>query len=214
MASLAISIMNRNGRVLRCINSWLAWEGCEEVVIIDWSSEFLINDFLKKQGFYDKKIKIVRVDGEQYFSRSRSFNLSVKHCTCEEVVRIDVDYVLTDEGLLNEVYRKVKSSKSFAHASRSKHLTGFCIFKKADFLKIGGYNEEFEDWGYEDYDLYNRLEQSGLNPVHINNAKEFLFHIPHSAKLSVENHKCKNRKKSLLANAKKTGFVPEWIKKM
>ena len=111
MASLAISIMNRNGRVLRCINSWLAWEGCEEVVIIDWSSEFLISDFLKKQGFYDKKIKIVRVDGEQYFSRSRSFNLSVKHCTCEEVVRIDVDYVLTDEGLLNEVYQKAHNKR-------------------------------------------------------------------------------------------------------
>ena len=214
MNSVAVSVMNRNGRVTRCLESWLKWKGCGELIVLDWSSEVPVKEFLSKKKFNNAKIKIVRVDGEEYFSRSKAFNLSVKHCSYETIVKIDIDYILTNIKLLEGHLRKVSKSKSFIHCSRSGNLTGFCAFSKADFDKTGGYNELLEDWGYEDEDLYSRLAKEGLASFQINNPKRFLFHIPHSFDLSVKNHKNKNRKKSLLKNAEMCegkDSVPDWV---
>lgn len=195
--------MSRNDRVIRCLRSWLKWEGCHEFVLVDWNSRRPVEELLRKENFNNKKIKIIRVDKEKYFSRSRSFNLAVRNCTHSNVIKIDIDYVLTNKKILKRHLRKTLQPKSFAHSSNvSSHLTGFCIFNKADFEKIGGYNEDLEDWGYEDVDLYSRLTKSGLSEFIIKSPKKFLFHIPHSRDLSVENHKNKDREASKLRNIK------------
>lgn len=202
MNSVATSIMNRNGRVVRCLRSWVEWEGCDELVLVDWSSRRPVEEFLNKQKFFNKKIKIIRVDAEKYFSRSKSFNLAVRNCTYNNIIKIDIDYVLTNKKILEKHLKKAFQPKSFAHSSTGSHLTGFCAFNAEDFEKIGGYNEALEDWGYEDEDLYSRLAKSGLSEFHIKKPKEFLFHIPHSNALSVKNHKNKNKRKTKLRNAK------------
>jgi len=202
MNSVAVSVMNRNGRVVRCLSSWVEWEGCHELVLVDWSSTRPVEEFLSKQKFNNKKIKIIRVDGEKYFSRSKCFNLSVRNCTYSNIIKIDVDYVLTNKKILEGHLRSSSQPRSFAHSSTGSHLSGFCSFNRGDFEKIGGYNEDLEDWGYEDEDLYSRLTKEGLSEFHIKKPKKFLFHIPHSNSLSVENHKNKNRKQTKLRNAK------------
>ena len=202
MNSVATSIMNRNGRVIRCLRSWVEWEGCNEFVLVDWSSRRPVEEFLSKQKFNNEKIKIIRVDEEKYFSRSKSFNLAVRNCTYSNIIKIDIDYVLTNKKILEKHLKKTFQPKSFAHSSTGSHLTGFCAFNRADFEKIGGYNEDLEDWGYEDEDFYSRLTKSGLSEFHIKNPKKFLFHIPHSIALSVENHKNKNKRETKLRNAK------------
>jgi len=194
--------MDRNGRVRKCLRSWVEWEGCHELVLVDWSSTRPVEEFLNKQNFNNKKIKIIRVDGEEYFSRSKSFNLAVRNCTYNNIIKIDIDYVLTDKNILEEHLKSAFQPKSFAHSSTGSHLTGFCAFNRADFEKVGGYNEDLEDWGYEDEDLYSRLTKSGLSEFHIKKPKNFLFHIPHSNALSVKNHKNKNRRQTKLRNAK------------
>lgn len=202
MNSVATSIMNRNGRVIRCLRSWVEWEGCHELVLVDWSSRCPVEKFLNKEKFFNKKIKIIRVDEEKYFSRSKSFNLAIRNCTYNNIIKIDIDYELTNKKILETYLKNVSQSKCFAYAKGVKHFTGFCAFGIADFEKVGGYNESLGDWGYEDRDLYSRLAKEGLSELVIKKPKKFLHHIPHSASKSVENHKNKNKKETEVRNIK------------
>lgn len=199
--SVAISVMNRPDRIIKCVSSWLEWKNCQEVVLVDWSSEMRVDEFLADNKFENKKLKIIRKDGEKYFSLPKSFNLAVKHCVSDIIIKVDIDYVLTDENMLDYTIKQMCEPSSnlhpqFAKSVKSNHHNGFCIFKKKDFLKVRGYNESFEGWGHDDNDLYSRLKKSGIDGMSISNAKDFIYHIPHGYNLSVENYKCKNKKES------------------
>jgi hypothetical protein len=46
-----------------------------------------------------------------------------------------------------------------------KGLTGRISCKLSDFYEVGGYDESFEGWGYEDVDFRLRLKLVGLTEV-------------------------------------------------
>ena len=46
-------------------------------------------------------------------------------------------------------------------------------------MAVNGYDEHFEGYGYEDFDLVNRLQLSGCDTFSINR-DEYLLAIPHS----------------------------------
>lgn len=54
-------------------------------------------------------------------------------------------------------------------------------FWKEDFIKINGYDETFEGWGCEDYDLANRLQRSGLQKRYLKFAG-IVYHLWHEDK--------------------------------
>ena len=203
--SVAISVMSRPDRIIRCISSWLEWKNCQEVVLVDWSSEVRVDEFLADNKFENKKLKIIRRDCKKYFSLAKSFNLAVKHCASDIIIKADIDYVLKDESMLDDIIKQMQEPSSnlrpqFAKSVKSNHHNGFCIFKKKDFLKVRGYNEAFEGWGNDDNDLYSRLEKSCVDGMSIFNAKDFIFHIPHGYNLSVANYKCKDKAESRAKN--------------
>jgi len=206
--SVAISVMNRSDRIIKCVSSWLEWKNCQEVVLVDWSSDKLVDKFLAENKFENKKLKIIRIDGEKYFSLAKSFNLAVKHCVSDIIIKADIDYVLTDENMLDYTIKRMcepssNSRPQFAKSVKSNHHNGFCIFKKKDFLKVRGYDESFEGWGHDDNDLYFRLGKSGIDGMNILNAKEFIYHIPHGYNLSVVNYECKNKAESRARNLRR-----------
>lgn len=210
--SVATAVMNRANRVVRCLSSWLAWERCKEIVVIDWSSRFLVKNVIKNQGINDDRVKVIRKANQKFFSRSKAWNLAIENCSREKILRIDIDYVLEDQNILNSVLSPVDSNSGFVSVRKNANLKGFCGFRQKDFLGVLGYNEDFEGWGYEDEDFYNRLVKNGIPQFHIDAPKDFLFHIPHSKRMSVVNHKCKNRKKTLKENIKKAGGdEPPWL---
>jgi hypothetical protein len=43
--------------------------------------------------------------------------------------------------------------------------------RREDFVEVGGYDEAFEGYGFEDYDLVSRLEQNGIHKVLIDKAE-------------------------------------------
>lgn len=49
---------------------------------------------------------------------------------------------------------------------------------KETFLELGGYDENFFGWGYEDSDLYDRLERYGIKAHAQNSFGIHLYHFP------------------------------------
>ena len=52
------------------------------------------------------------------------------------------------------------------------------IVKKIDFLRVNGYNENIVNYGYDDCDMYKRLNKLGLKriPIIENISDRYLIH--------------------------------------
>lgn len=87
------------------------------------------------------------------------------------------------DAALTAAARKLASPKFYAgnyqHARNENeiHLNGAVYIKRADFLRIGGYDERIQTYGWDDEDLYGRLVEAGLQKVDIN--YDHVSHVPH-----------------------------------
>lgn len=68
---------------------------------------------------------------------------------------------------------------NYQHARNENevHLNGAVYIKRADFLKVGGYDERIQTYGWDDEDLYTRLVEAGLVKNDIN--YDHVGHVPH-----------------------------------
>ena len=63
--------------------------------------------------------------------------------------------------------------------SRGSKLVGMLYsLSKEDYIKINGYDEKYQGWGYEDDDFGNRLYKAGLKskPIYLENTPLHLWH--------------------------------------
>lgn len=74
-----------------------------------------------------------------------------------------------------------------SYSSYFRYLTGLLFISKENFEKIGGYNENLgKYYAFEDSELYERLENLGLNHKKIN-CDHSMIHLPHADTKRVEN---------------------------
>ncbi len=66
---------------------------------------------------------------------------------------------------------------------------GQCSMWKDDFIKVNGFDEQFEGWGYEDFDLGYRLMNAGVKRTNIKFCAitYHLYHTPSSRSSTVQN---------------------------
>ena len=76
------------------IHSWLYYPEVKEIIITDWSSDNPIG-YLEK---IDPRIKVIRVEGEQYYNASTPVNMAIKKATNPIIMKLDVDYVINPYG--------------------------------------------------------------------------------------------------------------------
>jgi predicted glycosyltransferase involved in capsule biosynthesis len=189
--------MNRLSRLELAIESWSKFHLINDIVIVDWSSADPISNC--KSITKNKKVHIIRVEDQQYFSLARSFNLAYDFTNPknEILVKIDADYLLTDETL----FYKLFTSKTFTGTKLidffftgsdtfSKNLSGFLIINKSDFCY---YNENMSGWGYEDMDLYERVKHKNINHIIVPTLSDYIYHIPHDDNLRVANYQIKDK---------------------
>lgn len=194
--SVVCSVMNRSDRVLRCVESWLKWSACDDMILVDWSSsppvEPIIND----------KLTMLRVDNEQYFSLAKAYNKGIDVCCNDVVVKVDIDYVLTSCDMMSELIQSNNFDTHFVHGGgHGANYMGFCIFNKKHNIR---YNEQFQGYGFDDQDLYCRLQGVGIKKQKkITNLKDIIYHIPHGDKLRVANYPEKNISSSTRQNKNK-----------
>jgi glycosyltransferase involved in cell wall biosynthesis len=75
----------------------------------------------------------------------------------------------------------VTGSWEKARNENETHLNGTVLLSRNDFLKVNGYSEYISTYGWDDSDLYIRLENLGLKRVFFN--FDTLHHIEHPARM-------------------------------
>lgn len=192
MVSVVCAVKNRT-KVLRVsLNSWLAADGVDEIVIVDWSSDSSLASLVD----LDPKIKLIRVENEPYFHLSAAFNLAADNATHDTLLKLDADYVLNPFYSAVDVLRPPERSFITGHFQHGgqflSYLNGLICVRKTDWQQVHGYNEYMTGYGADDDDFYMRLIATGLKRGVLKPQPVVVFHIPHENTTRVQNYENKN----------------------
>lgn len=162
--SLIAACKDRRESVELAIASWESVEGIDEMVVVDWSSKESWDGMLRLQGMVSSgRTSLVRVEDAGDWVLSRAYNLAARVATGNYLLRVDCDTHLDPDFL--DVHPPPGAGKYYTVAWGTERedietrLRGVWFARKSDFEKAGGYDERITQYGYEDTDLYGRLDR-------------------------------------------------------
>jgi hypothetical protein len=191
--SIVCAVKDRKNSLLLCLKSWLMFSQINNFIIVDYSSKEPLEPLLAELS---NKINVIRIENETFFNISKAFNIGFNKAPEGFILKMDADYMLNPYLNFFELY--CPDEKEFITGSSKDYnldngkgffayLNGFIFSRKKDLLSVGGYDERFENYGFEDCDLYKRLESKGLTRKYLNHELVSIFHIPHD-----DYHRTKN----------------------
>lgn len=107
-------------------------------------------------------VRVAAVDSQTLFNPAMARNIGARNSTGDMILFLDCDVMLSERfaEFLSET--KFSDEEFFTCGLATHDLTGLCLVARRRFERIGGYDEAFSGWGYEDVDLYRRLEARDL----------------------------------------------------
>lgn len=141
------------------------WPGVE-FVLLDYHSPDGLGSWVRSElpeWITRGVLRYFRTEEPRRFHVAHAKN--VAHClaTGEVLVNLDADNFF-EEGYAEEVAALFADGArvlaDFAEYRRG--CVGRIALRREDFIALGGYNESFTGWGYEDADLIHRAEAMGL----------------------------------------------------
>jgi hypothetical protein len=210
MISAVCALKNRMFMLKVSLMSWLNFKEIEEIVIVNWDSKDVSFQDFENLKSIDSRIKIINEKNKNYFNLSKSYNLAVKNAKGDKIIKLDVDYILNpyfnffEKNSLNQGEFITGDWQMYPidnGAGFITYLNGFVYLHKKDFIDVGGYNRNLKDYGWDDADLYERLQKKGLKRKKILIEEEiYIYHNPHNDYHRSENYECKDIKKSAEKN--------------
>ncbi|WP_422083629.1 glycosyltransferase family 2 protein [Ulvibacterium sp.] len=156
-----------------------------EFVILNYNSTDGMHEWITKEMSHhidSGLIRYVRTLEPQYFRWSHSKNVVALQASGEIICNLDADN-FTGQGFATYINNQFQKNEQIFLAvdkgSTIRDCYGRICAKKSDFLKVRGYDEAMDFYGYEDFDLMYRLELSGVKKERIEN-KKFLKAVLHS----------------------------------
>lgn len=200
MITIIYSCMGREDNLIESLCSWAGVEHITEIIIVDWSCK---KKLIEYKELNIPKTKIVRVNNEQFFDMSKSYNVAASYVTNKIMLKLDcdhkninpkwIDYLkLNDAGQLDGYF--IVGDYRFAQS-----YSGLVLVNIDDFL---WYNENLSGWGYDDTDLYNRIQlHKKITRIPFFCIKDYIYHIPHDDNMRTENFEIRDRNISNNQNA-------------
>lgn len=166
-----------------------------EFVLLDYNSKDGLEDWVKttmKMHLDQGVLVYLKTTDPQYFHRSHSRNMAFRNASGDVLVNLDADN-FAGKGFAAYVDHHFQQKRNiYMVPDRSRADLGGAFGKvclrKSDFMKVGGYDERISGWGYEDTDLFFRLQLLGLKERKIINPR-YLQYIDHSNEERIKNQR-------------------------
>lgn len=178
--SLVTCCMNRNENLIRAISSWIECKELSEIIIVDWSSDEPVYSYIELHGIMDERIRVVRIDDEARWILSYAFNIGFRAARYDKILKTDADIILEK----NFFQKNILSPGFFISgdwrvaAKGQEHINGFFYISREDLMKVNGFNEYITTYGWDDDDIYNRLQAAGARRTTVDLST--IYHIPHN----------------------------------
>ncbi|PRX55253.1 glycosyltransferase family A protein [Flagellimonas meridianipacifica] len=158
-----------------------------EFVVLDYNSQDdLENWIFSEMGYYLSQgiLVYLKTEKPEKFFMSHSKNVVSKQADGDIICNVDADNFL-GKGFAEYIDDSFRTERN-AYLTVDKRTTkrdcfGRICMRKKDFLKIRGYDESMIGYGFEDFDLRNRLELLGRKALFISE-KSFLQALVHDDK--------------------------------
>lgn len=153
----------------------------KEIIIVDWTSDVPFDPPKNCP-----QLKLLRVEGEEKWELSRAVNLAIHEARYDKVLKIDADTNITSAFFDAHPFPPGQShfytgNWALARTPEEIHLSGILYARREALMRINGYDERISTYGWDDSDLYERLEASGVARKDIN--LDTVHHIPHDDSL-------------------------------
>lgn len=150
--------MGRLAALRQSLGAMLDQAGGPPVVVVDFSCPDGAGDWVAANH---PAARLVRVPGRSRFNASAARNIGARHADAEWIAFVDSDVVL-DPGFAATVGRLLAPRGFYRCRSDDPGLGGTFLCTRADFERVGGYDEVYPCWGEEDNDLFDAFEFIGL----------------------------------------------------
>lgn len=170
--SIVISCMNRD--TLPTVLRRALTTSANEVVVVDFGS---VPPLPVHQA---DRVTHLYVKNETSWNLGRAYNVAALHARYDKMLKIDCDTELNknffEENILRSGEYFCGEGATFS-AGEALHLNGVVYLRTKDFFESGSYDERLTTYGWDDSDLYSRLDKLGLrrNFLDLTTAK----HISH-----------------------------------
>lgn len=178
--SLVTCCMNRMENLAIALKSWLKFPQINQIVIVDWSSKKPVKESLKELGIYDDRIFIVRVNNQKRWILSWAYNLGFRVAKYDKILKVDADIILKPNFFEKNILKKgtfISGDWRIVQKGQ-EHINGFFFIRREDLMEVKGFNEFITTYGWDDDDLYIRLQEYGLHRIRVD--PETIYHIPHN----------------------------------
>lgn len=135
-------------------------------------------------------VRVVHVRDAPLFSASRARNLGARAATAPWLCFIDADILIADEFAAT-LAPLLREGSYYRPQPVAWEQWGMHLCARADFERIGGYDEVLAGWGSEDNDIYLRLERLGRRPAPF--PGRLISSLPHGDEERTRFHEVRDR---------------------
>lgn len=164
--------MGRLAHLRRTLPAALAQPGCR-VVVVDYSCPDRSGDWVEHAH---PEAVVVRVPGRCEFNPAVGRNAGARAADAPWLCFLDAD-VAVASGFAEAVLPRLAPGGYYRPAPTPTGTFGTVIVGRADFARVGGYDECYRGYGCEDGDLYAGLRAAGVAERAF--PGELLEHLPH-----------------------------------
>ena len=186
----------------RAVLSWYKLAGIQQIVVVDWQSTVSVHVLIEKVIARPRTLDVTVLQLlNTSFVRWRiapAFNLGMRSVRGAYILKLDCDTVVHPSFLtLNPIegigfryadHRNVRKDRN------DLHLNGVFLARVSDLKAVHGYDERLSLYGWDDSDLYVRLNRHFMRArqnqnktanfyqdfVRERNGEKLIAHIPHS----------------------------------
>jgi glycosyltransferase involved in cell wall biosynthesis len=137
-----------------------------EFVLLDYGSTDGLRDWVERdlRRFVEQRIvHYHRTAAPRLFHMAHAKNVAHRLASGDVVVNLDADNWFA-RGFTEEIGAAFANGERIIALFRAYRAgcTGRIALRRADFLALGGYDEDLSGWGFEDADLVRRARRFGL----------------------------------------------------
>lgn len=190
-------VMNRLNHIMQTLPLNLANnpERNVQFLVLDYGSTDGLGSYIKtnySQELKQGKLVYWRYKAATSFHHSHARNLAFKLATGSILCNNDADN-FTGKGFASFVLENMKKEQNICLTGVrncwSPDASGRLCISRSNFYSVTGYDESFDGYGFEDFDIVNRLVLSGCKAYTINK-REFLQSVSHTHDERIQNQRC------------------------
>ena len=168
--SIVSACKNREQNLLKVIDSWLNTD-CSEIALVDWSCDTPLAQTLSENSINDSRIRIFRVNDEPRWILTHAYNVGLKRCHGDYILKLDNDHRITDNFFTHNNLSKEHDARlgswRLAEDESQAYINGAFFISRKALADIGYFNEVITTYGWDDGYLYESLFSNGARIAHI-----------------------------------------------